>query len=203
ADARSGHPRGAAAASARAPPRPPRARTRGSGRSARDRPARATAPSSPAGPGARCARGSPRSASSCPTSTRAGRAIGDGSSGGAARRRPMRPTEARLTTSPARPSRTRRGQARAPRATVRPPPPPGPGLANDRPALVVAPAPPDLEVSRREALLPEAESSRQLAGGMVPRLDVRLQAVEAEAPEGVAQDERQALGHVPLPRVRA
>ena len=78
----------------------------------------------------------------------------------------------------------------------------GPGLPHDGPALVVAPASPDLQVARREALLPEPEPPHQPPGVAIPRLNVGLQAVEPEAPERVAQDQRQAFRHVALARVR-
>src|SRR5215210_1718996 len=63
-----------------------------------------------------------------------------------------------------------------------------PVLHRHRPALVVAPAPRHLEVTRGEPLAPEPGPLEQDAGGGVGRLHVGLDAVQAEAAEGVAQD---------------
>src|SRR4051794_27325837 len=79
---------------------------------------------------------------------------------------------------------------------------PGPLLGEDRPALVVAPAPVDLQVARREPLEPEAGALRQRDRRLVVRLDVRLDAVQPHRAERVPQHQLGALGHVALARVR-
>src|SRR4051794_18043385 len=53
-------------------------------------------------------------------------------------------------------------------------------VGGDRVALVVAPLAADEQVARREALEPEAGRAGQRDGGVVGRLDVRLDAVQAE-----------------------
>src|SRR5262249_13995297 len=78
-----------------------------------------------------------------------------------------------------------------------------PLLAEGRPALVIAPAPGDHEVARGGPPTPEAEGLGQGPGEPVAGLDVGLEAVEPEAPEGVTEDEREALGHVALAGVSA
>src|SRR4051794_17618704 len=60
-------------------------------------------------------------------------------------------------------------------------------LGKDRPALVAAPAPADLQVARREALAPEAGPACQRERALVGRLDVGLDAVQPELAEGEAQ----------------
>src|ERR1044071_9434669 len=81
--------------------------------------------------------------------------------------------------------------------------PPGlPVLREDGPALVVAPAPADFQVAPRVALFPEARPFDQRDGGEVARLDVRLDPVQLQLLEGVAQQEANRLGHVAAARVR-
>src|SRR5882724_3060441 len=77
-----------------------------------------------------------------------------------------------------------------------------PSVGNDRPALVIAPAPPDLQVSRRVPLAAEAEAPDQPERREITGLDVGLQPVQTEPAEGRADDERHGLGHEALPRVR-
>src|SRR5262249_15246211 len=78
-----------------------------------------------------------------------------------------------------------------------------PLLAEDRPPFVIAPASGDHEVARRAPPAPEAEALDQGQEEPAAGLDVGLEAVEPEAPEGVAEDEREALGHVALAGVGA
>src|SRR3954451_13073857 len=77
-----------------------------------------------------------------------------------------------------------------------------PVLRNDRPALVVAPVAVDLQVARREALQPEARPLGQRDRRRVRGLDVRLEPVQLEPVERVAQQQLDAFGHVPLAGVR-
>src|SRR4051812_21394177 len=71
-----------------------------------------------------------------------------------------------------------------------------PALRTDGPALVVAPASADLQVARGEALVLEAAAACQRHRGVVARLDVRLEAVQPQRPERLAQQQLHALGHV-------
>src|SRR4051794_41920393 len=67
---------------------------------------------------------------------------------------------------------------------------------------MVAPAAADLQVPRREPLLLESAAAGERDRGEVARLDVGLQAVQAERAEGLADHETDRLGHVSLARVR-
>src|SRR5487761_2148916 len=55
-----------------------------------------------------------------------------------------------------------------------------------RPALVVAPAPADLEIARRIAFPLKPARTHQRDGGDVVRLDIGLQPVQLECGEGMA-----------------
>src|SRR3954452_9326084 len=79
---------------------------------------------------------------------------------------------------------------------------PGPLLGEDRPALVVAPAPVDLQVARREALEPEARPLGQRDRRLVVGLDVRLDPVQPECSESVLEHELDPLAHVAKPGIR-
>src|SRR4051794_17050415 len=71
-------------------------------------------------------------------------------------------------------------------------------LREDRPALVIAPLAVDLQVARREALEPEARALRQRDRALVAGLDVRLEPVQPERAERVAEHELDAFRHVAL-----
>src|SRR5947208_2394688 len=71
-----------------------------------------------------------------------------------------------------------------------------PVLREDGPALVVAPAPANLQVAPRVALSDEARPCGQRDGRDVARLDVRLDPVQLQILEGVAQHKPNPLGHV-------
>src|SRR5207248_10956156 len=77
-----------------------------------------------------------------------------------------------------------------------------PVLARQRPPFVVAPAASDLQIARREPLELEAGALDEPLRAVVPRLDVRLDAVELQLAEDVAQDELEPLRHQALARVR-
>src|ERR1700761_204676 len=66
---------------------------------------------------------------------------------------------------------------------------------------MVTPAPADLQVAGREALTFEARALRQRNRRLIPRLDVRLQAVQAQLDERDPQHQLDPLTHVPLASV--
>src|SRR5436305_1437746 len=74
--------------------------------------------------------------------------------------------------------------------------PRSPLLREDRPALVVAQAPADLEVARREALAAESRAAGKRDRGGIAGLDVGFDAVQAERQERVAQDQSDPRPHV-------
>ena len=61
---------------------------------------------------------------------------------------------------------------------------------------MVAPAAADLEVSTRISLLTPPGRAEQAQRALVARLDVRLETMEPELPEGVPEQERHRLAHV-------
>src|SRR3954453_5827000 len=74
-------------------------------------------------------------------------------------------------------------------------------VGRERVALVVAPLAPDQEVARRVALEAEAGAAGERDRGGVARLDVGLDAVERERPEGVVEDLLEAAAHEAPARV--
>ena len=76
-------------------------------------------------------------------------------------------------------------------------------LREQRPALVVAPVPADLQVAAGEALLLEAEAADQADGAGVAGLDVRLHPVQAAGRRTpMPSTARRPLGHQAAPGVR-
>jgi hypothetical protein len=64
---------------------------------------------------------------------------------------------------------------------------------------VVSPLAAQLEVANGETFLAKTKASHQRDGTRVLGLDVGLNPVEAELPEGSMKDKRQACGHEALP----
>src|SRR4051812_18669064 len=75
-------------------------------------------------------------------------------------------------------------------------------VGQDRPTFVIAPAAADLQIARREALPAEARLACQCQRALVRRLDVGLDAVQAQLAEREAQCLLHAVAHVPLPGKR-
>lgn len=63
-----------------------------------------------------------------------------------------------------------------------------PEVPDKRPALVITPFAPELEVRRRVALLLEAATSNQCDGTQVCRLGVGFQAVQSKFAEGMTRN---------------
>lgn len=95
----------------------------------------------------------------------------------------------RIDRSP-RAGSERPSRSRSPLAT------PTPVLRQECPSLVVAPATGNLQVPSREAFAPKSNTANQGSRGLVARLDIRLDAMKAQAPESPAERQREALGHV-------
>ena len=76
-----------------------------------------------------------------------------------------------------------------------------PLVGGDRVALVVAPLAADQQVARGEALEPEAGAAGERDRRLVAGLDVGLQPVQGERPEGVVEHLLHRLAHQPLARV--
>ena len=74
-----------------------------------------------------------------------------------------------------------------------------PFFAQKGPALVVSPLAAQLEVANGETFSAKTKASHQRDGTRVLGLDVGLNPVEAELPEGSMKDKRQACGHEALP----
>src|SRR3989442_11348593 len=83
--------------------------------------------------------------------------------------------------------------------TTNPPRPPPP---KEPPALVTPPLARNLEVARRVAFAVKAETLHESNRCAIPRLNVGLEAMQAQAPKRELQDRRQGLAHVALPRIR-
>src|SRR5262249_50867264 len=77
-----------------------------------------------------------------------------------------------------------------------------PVLRQQCPALVVAPAASNLEVSSRESFATKSQATNKGARRVVARLDVCLYAMEVQLSERPAQRQREPLGHVPTSRMR-
>src|SRR2546422_8554808 len=77
-----------------------------------------------------------------------------------------------------------------------------PPLPQERPALVIPPLARNLEVARRVAFAVKAETLHESNRCAIPRLNVGLEAMQAQAPKRELQDRRQGLAHVALPRIR-
>src|SRR5438309_11875416 len=77
-----------------------------------------------------------------------------------------------------------------------------PPLPQERPALVIPPLARNLEVARRVAFAVKAETLHESNRCAIPRLNVGLEAMQAQAPKRELQDRRQGLAHVALPRLR-
>src|SRR3954447_14324713 len=73
-----------------------------------------------------------------------------------------------------------------------------PRLRTQRPAFMIAPATPDLEVALGEALVDESGPFGERDRCRIPRLDVGFQTVQGERAERLTQDEPERFGHVPL-----
>src|SRR4051794_12538513 len=71
-------------------------------------------------------------------------------------------------------------------------------VGEDRPALVVAPAPADLEIPRREPFAAEARLLHESQRALVRRLDVGLDAVQPQVAEREAQRQLHPFAHVTL-----
>src|SRR5207245_268508 len=76
-----------------------------------------------------------------------------------------------------------------------------PVFGQQRPSLVVAPAPGDLQIAPREAFARKARTPHQRQRRRVARLYVGLDAVQLDRSEGELQAERQSLLHVAPARV--
>ena len=74
----------------------------------------------------------------------------------------------------------------------------GPLIAQNGPAIVVAPYAIDHEVAGRKAFFTKAQSVDERAGSDVGRLNVRFQAMKPKSPESVVEDQRQTFRHVAL-----
>ena len=76
-----------------------------------------------------------------------------------------------------------------------------PVLHRERPPLVVAPATTNLEVPWRKALLPESESTNQIARGGIAWLNVRFDTMQPVDAEHLPQHGPQASAHMAVPTV--
>ena len=74
----------------------------------------------------------------------------------------------------------------------------GPLVAQDGPAIVVAPYAIDQQVARRKAFLAETQSADERAGGEVGRLNIRFQAMKPKFLESLVEDQRQTFRHIAL-----
>src|SRR5580658_2703938 len=74
-----------------------------------------------------------------------------------------------------------------------------PLVAENGPAIVIAPDAVDHQVARRKAFFAEAQPRNQGDRCKVGWLNISFQTMKAELVEGLVQDERQAFGHQPLP----
>src|SRR4051794_15145303 len=67
---------------------------------------------------------------------------------------------------------------------------------------MIAPSATDLQITWRVSLAPETLPTKQRDRGFVVRLNVCLEAVKAEFPEGASNDEPQGFAHIPAVRIR-
>src|SRR5262245_18625420 len=127
---------------------------------------------------------------------------------GAGGRRVRRPTRDSARGSgpraPRRWPRRERDRSRSSSRCHQPSPPSWrPPLPHEqRPALVVPPAAPDLEVAARQPFAPEPRPADQSQGGAVAGLDIRFHPVQAQPAERELERQLERGRHVALPRER-
>ena len=68
-------------------------------------------------------------------------------------------------------------------------------LEEQRPALVIAPPAPHVQIARRVPFTPEAEAPYEPDRRAIAGLDVRFEAVETQPPKRVIDHQREARGH--------
>src|SRR5712671_3626204 len=71
-----------------------------------------------------------------------------------------------------------------------------PFVGKGRPAFVVPPGPPDLQIPGGETLPLEADALDEGKGGRIGGLDVGLSAMQRQISEGVPEEEQEPLRHV-------